>query len=306
MNIMKSKILFLSLIATLAVTAARAQVTRATALDAEADTSVIAALSRLAPANAQDTLAQNLRVSVNGKTFNLDLYKKGRNLVSAAGFGGDAAVQINKIIALTPNERKVLDLFELLRQQASYLEHISYAENIDPNQQRIGYSWGSKDFEVRAKPPGDGDLCTYKIHGLDCSGFIYQLFKLNGIVMPKAQCCAETERQPAFLKKYLKQFYFGNIPFQVKDMGHLRYAEMQTGDILYFIGLKGVYHIAIILANDQGQPSLYQCIGNPNRSAANMDWCTKNLSPDYGVVAKKLDTTINARHYSCVRILAAQ
>jgi len=155
----------------------------------------------------------------------------------------------------------------------------------------------------RQKPPGIGDYCEYQIHGLDCSGFIYQLFFRNNIKLQADRCNAETERKPSFLKPYLAT-YFGNQDFDVVDLGKLKYKDMQSGDIIYFTGDDGVaYHIAIILVNENGTISLFQSIGNPYRKKNNINWCDINIDSNHGVVAKILDDSIEKRRYGCVRII---
>lgn len=277
--------------------------TPATALDAEADTAVIGQLSRLSPATAQDTSADNLQVTVKNKKFNLALYNAFYNKKKIANFQPEP--NIARVMDLPDNEKKVLTLFERFRKNASFLFNVNYKETKDPAQGRIAYSWGSKQYQLRHKPPGEGDNCTYEVHGLDCSGFIYQVFKMSGVELPVEQCRADQERMPGFLHTALEKQYFKGSPFDVMDMGKLKISEMHSGDLMYFIGSKGVYHIAIVLTNEQGEATLYQCLGSPNRETTNTNICVSNMNGKHGILAGKLVPEIEKRNYRIVRILAA-
>src|SRR5690606_4897471 len=50
-----------------------------------------------------------------------------------------------------------------------------------PAQNGLAYSWGGKDHLKRQVPPGEGTVCQEAVYGLDCSGFIYQLFAQAGV-----------------------------------------------------------------------------------------------------------------------------
>lgn len=301
---MKATIVLFSFVGIFITTAAIGQQQKPVHQDPFPDVAVINALENLPSANAADTSLGRLSVLANGTAIHLSSFKTGRHLVSSHGFAGKKAQEIAKVISLTPSQKRVLDFVQLMQAKANYLQHLNFSDNLTPSQTRIAYSWGSKEYEGRAKPPGDGDHCTYKVHGLDCSGFIYQLLAQNGISIPGDDAYADEERKPEFLKKYLKKYFFKDLPFDVVDKKKLHVKDMQLGDIVYFMHDNGVaYHIAIVLVNDQGVVSLYQCLGSPNRSKTNQGVCMTNLNSDHGVVAKVLNSSIESRNYACIRVV---
>lgn len=268
------------------------------------DEKIIAALEKLPMANEKDTIVTKLLVSSIDSTVHLSSFKKGRTLVTAQGFGGKEFVEIQTVIGFTPSQKKVLDWIEGMRQKANFLCKVEFDDIILPNQKRIAYSWGSKEYVSRAVPPGEGDNCTYKIYGLDCSGFIYQLLKLNGIHIPVKKAYAEQERKPDFLKQYLKEGFFGDIAFDVVDKGKLEFKDMQSGDIIYFKNSAGrATHIAIIFVTDDGTISLYQSLGSPNRSKTKFSNCDRNLDMNHGVYTRTLNASIRSQNYGCVRVV---
>ena len=300
---MKIKFASTVLLAGFINTVANAQ-TKTNLVDAFPDIELIRALEKLPDPSATDTAASLLTINLRGENINLELYELAKTLQSASGFSGKEARLVQMVIESTSNERKIADLILAFSGHANYLSKNTFNFSTgSPQQNKIAYSWGSKQFEKRANPPGKGDLCKYEIHGLDCSGFIYQLFSRSGIHLPVAQCNADTERKPAFLTRYLKP-YFGTTPFIVQDLGKLKIKDMVSGDIIYFKNVAGaVVHIAIVLLNESGVITIYQSIGNPNRNPKNFSWCEKNIDNDHGVKAKILDSSIeNGRDYSCVRI----
>lgn len=274
--------------------------------DAFPDTSVINDLQKLSRATVADTTLNRLSIVANGQKVNFGLYHLVKTYKNAAGYSGQKAVQVKNIVNLSKNYKKVLDLIDKLRAQAVYLSKndFDFRDSLDPLQNKIAYSWGAKEFSQRVKPPGTGDYCDYKIHGLDCSGFIYQLFLRNNISLPVGRCNAETERQPAFLRSNLNN-YLGSHNFDVVDLGKLPFEQLQSGDIIYFTGKDGIaFHIGIVLVNEDGQIALFQSLGNPYRKQTDIDWCNMNIDQNHGVVAKILDESIKKRSYGCVRIIA--
>lgn len=300
---MKKCLLILVLLATSVTTMAQLDTV---ATDPFPDEDLLNIIENLPDPRITDTSLNNVVLNLRNEKIGIELYNEIKGLKDPAGYSPQIAKFITILKGLSESEKKLLNLKAALSLQAQYLSGIFDFKDGDPAQKKIGYSWGSKHFEEKLNPPGKGDNCIYTIHGLDCSGFIYQLFARNGINMPYQQCNAETERKPEFLTKYLKKDYFGKIAFEVKDLGKLETKSMQSGDILYFKNTKGeVVHIAIALLNERGDLFIYQSIGNPNRSKTDFSWCEKNISDKFGVISKKLvDSALGKREYACVRIVA--
>lgn len=88
--------------------------------------------------------------------------------------------------ANSPEQRKS-DIVNAMQLQASiYIDRSLWyypaAGNDGPEQFGLAYSYGQKDPTVRARPPA-GD-CTERLHGLDCSGFVFRSAAAAGIAIP--------------------------------------------------------------------------------------------------------------------------
>jgi hypothetical protein len=255
---------------------------------------------------ATDTATTKTVMAIGLKRYTVSIFK--RSTKYAKRLHGIAGAQrLNELIdAKSTAAYKKLTLINGLRGTAIYLcrKDFNFALG-EPSQHKIAYSWGSKDHSVRRNPPGYGNTCTYPIHGLDCSGFVYQLFYRNGVMMPAGQCNADTERKQDFLRKHLAP-YFGDLPFDVRDMGALAIKDIQSGDLIYFKSATGnVYHIGVLFVNDAGEVTFYQSIGQPNRGTDHASICQTNMDDNHGPTVKKIDKKfLDKNEYSCVRIIA--
>lgn len=127
-------------------------------------------------------------------------------------------------------------------------------------QHGLAYSYGSKNHEV-LKAPTAG-LCTDPVFGLDCSGFIYQIFQHAGLTaMPAGN--AETQRDTNTLKNVFSAAFGGANKFRVVDHGQISVDEFQAGDIIYWLRKNGTArHIGIVLLGDDGKLAVYQSNGS--------------------------------------------
>jgi hypothetical protein len=267
------------------------------------DSATVAALESLETAQLLDSTENNVVYDFKGMKLKYSTYEM-KDAKGAWAYGSNKA-QLDALIKASPSEKMVLNLINLLRISASYVCSYKFSDGGDPNQTRIAYSWGSKEFMDRANPPGEGDNCTYKIRGLDCSGFIYQIFKMSGINFQKSDSYADMERSPAFLKRELKS-YFGDVPFDVVDKGKLEFSAIQSGDIIYIKNSNGkAVHILIALVNNNGVINLYQSLGSPNRSTTNSNKCVSNLDANHGTIVKLLTKEAVAKlgNYGVVRTI---
>lgn len=175
-----------------------------------------------------------------------------------------------------------------------------------PIRRGIKYAWGSKDFTVKYNPL-KGTLhtlkpssCDQNITGLDCSGFVYQLFITNKINVRAAN--ADEFRTEAFLTKYLKP-YFNNSPrFSIKEYVDPEISSIQPGDIVYlYSGLPGTksflaYHIGIAVPD--GHDIQFFC------SSGDRNSCDYNVSDQGGVKSVRItDYLIKHHHFGVTRLL---
>jgi hypothetical protein len=272
-------------------------------------TDFINQLEMLPSSIENDTIPSKVILTAAGRKYDVATYKMSRLFEGPVRGIGDVR-KLNELIAIKQTSQyKILSLINSLRDTAIFLCRKDWDFGAEqPFQHKIAYSWGAKEYKVKSRPPGSGDNCSYKINGLDCSGFIYQLFRANGIALPKEECNAETERKPYFLKKYLAK-YFGTSKFDVKDLGTLSVDEMQSGDIIYFKDTSGIaYHIAILFVNDTGAISLYQSLGQPNRDPDSERICKLNIDEGHGPIVKIVSKAFLDRYkhnYGCIRIIGA-
>ncbi len=155
-----------------------------------------------------------------------------------------------------------------------------------PAQNGIGYSWDGKDYNVREAPPGAGTICKEQIHGLDCSGFIYQLFLSAGVTIPVGT--ADTQRQPKVLEDAIKKSIPSLKKVKVEDLGQLSIDKIENGDIIYWSDGNSVFHIGMVLKKNTGDLAVFMSAGT---KGVNQTECDNNLSPSHGPIAVQLTNT---------------
>lgn len=207
------------------------------------------------------------------------------------------------IKTISANQQKWDALMVKLLDTAIYLttkENFSYQDSTDiPKQTGLAYLWGGKKYKEKTSPTlyqkkgetQERQHCPYKIHGLDCSGFIYTLFTNAGINMRKGK--AEDQRKVDYLKSILIP-YFGDNNVEVQDMGRLTDAQVLNGDIAYRINDGIATHIGIILKDRDGKLHFAESYGRPTT-------CDDNLKQ--GPTMSKIEK-INTTNYKIVRIIA--
>ncbi len=251
-----------------------------------------------------DTSVSRMTLTKKNITFNLSEYHLLRDLPKLPTTfvaSEKKIIKMKRIIPFSDSEKKYFDLISKLASNANFLSNkanfIYPSEGHNkPSQKGIAYSWGSKDFKIRQNPPGNGDSCIYQIHGLDCSGFLYQIFKIAGIIIPKGR--ATDQRKVQVLKKALLPYFGDSSTYKVHDMQGLPLTHITSGDILYFSNESNeVTHIGICLLDENNNLNFFEASGLPNN-------CADNLSQQKGVrrllLEKKM--SIDRRNYGVVRI----
>ncbi len=181
--------------------------------------------------------------------------------------------------------------------------HFDYPEGPvlgQPAQYGLAYSFGSKQYKER-KRPTEGD-CIDEVYGLDCSGFIYQLFYQSG-VKRGLWTTAESQRRPDTLTKYLQMWFPELTNLKVEDKGKIASSEVETGDIIYWLKSNGrARHIGIVLNKSSGEKFVAQSNGT-RYSSSN---CAANYGPTRGPRNWPLDAAIVPNglgsNYGLVRI----
>ena len=166
----------------------------------------------------------------------------------------------------------------------------SSAGALEPAQQRILYVYGGKEYSIRTVYLQD--RCNLRLYGLDCSGFIRQLFVGSGLKdFPIRN--ANTIRQVSFLKIELPGY-------KVTDLKNIPMEDFRSGDLIYFketADSKLSNHVGLIVKDQKGNISMYHCSGWKNA-------CEHNISARGGVRSVHLTPLLNQHWYGIIRISA--
>lgn len=273
-------------------------------LDSVPDTALISLLDQLARPKPEDTDIKKLALVFKGVTVDAVTYNSLKALTGKEVGFAPLSKKYAAILPLTTNQKTWADLIIGLAREANILAKTDYKYSMggphEPQQNKIAYLWGSKTFEDRkTSPDPKNDQCPDKIHGLDCSGFIYQIFLRNGVDFPLDESSAENERQPAFLKRYLKA-YFGTESVVITNLGRIPIDSIQAGDIVYFkkhAEDDDANHIGIVLKNVSGNSTFFHSSGYNNG-------CPYNMSKDGGVVGRHVSHILTKAFYYVIRITA--
>lgn len=147
-----------------------------------------------------------------------------------------------------------------------------------PGQNGFAYSWGSKNHEIRQTPPGGGTVCSEQIYGLDCSGFIHQLFTKAGVSLVSGP--ADKQRKAKTLQDAIKSSIQALNKVKVEELGSIPTSKFQTGDIISWKDSNGkAFHIGMVLQDTGGNLAVFQSNGSTGTDEAD---CAKNRGTTRG------------------------
>jgi cell wall-associated NlpC family hydrolase len=165
-----------------------------------------------------------------------------------------------------------------------------------PAQNGLAYSFGQRDYKARKVPPYGA--CMEEVYGLDCSGFIHQLFKQSGVT-EGLDGTAEQIRQPSRLTRYIKKALPGLDKLKVEDLGKKPLSSFLTGDIIYWLKPDGTArHIGMVVTGNANELLITQsngsgesdCEGNFGQGRGPRNWNLRDainprgLGTNYGIV----------------------
>ncbi len=170
--------------------------------------------------------------------------------------------------------------------------------DLKPAQHGLAYSYGQRDYEFRKVPPYGA--CIEEVYGLDCSGFMYQLFKQAGVTEGLTGT-AEEIRQPSRLMKYIKKAFPHLTKLKVEDRGQIPLSEFSSGDIIYWLNPDGkARHIGMIVKDTLNELIITQSNGSRSNN------CEANFGETRGPCNWKLKEAIDSEglgiNYGIVRI----
>lgn len=152
-----------------------------------------------------------------------------------------------------------------------------------PAQKGLAYGAGLKNPNKREKPTAGECNRDLELYGLDCSGFIWQLFLSAGInSFPYGP--AEKQRMPSTIKESIVAAYpDAKKTILVEDLeDKIGVDYLVTGDIIYWKNSEGrAYHIGMILNDKNGKKSVAQSNGSwvdCNKSGCGR--CERNYKPE--------------------------
>lgn len=179
-------------------------------------------------------------------------------------FANDTLSSLTEVF--TDNSKRLANLYDTLRQSCLFMiDGKNFSKklqaNTDPKQTKLGYNWGSKQYDENAIPcnyPGGSNklnICQKKFYGLDCSGFVYQAFKLSGLNFgdkPEDFANAAYFSDRSHYKKVLDKYFECNGGcYSVERISYTETKDLRNGDIIIFQHKtsKKFFHIAFCFEN---------------------------------------------------------
>lgn len=206
-----------------------------------------------------------------------------------------------------------------------------------PKQPRgLGYSWGQKNWRVREIPPGtgangvrDGVCLDHAVYGLDCSGFIYSVFRMagfGGITQTNVAGMYSLDYWKKVMKSSPRQLDDVQVNFVRNAAGQTEFpvsqakALVRPGDLIFWKSTRW-NHIGMVLRTLKGDFGVYQAngLGNslpagcyvtpPIRTCPNYTKCdceTNFACPGRGVRIQSLDWIAAYNSRATVSIIRLQ
>jgi hypothetical protein len=181
----------------------------------------------------------------------------------------------------TPQEQLSQLFVNFFSTAADLVDHSKHqypkgADKNEPEQDGLGYNYGSRDYANRKKMYAAA--CQLKVYALDCSGLLFQVFNQSGC--NNMNITAVEQGKLSNLNAAISGVVTG---VEAKDKGKLNSADIITGDIVYWDKLAGASasHIGIVLKAGDG---LYVFQSNGSQTD-----CEGNLSPKRGPRTLQLD-----------------
>jgi cell wall-associated NlpC family hydrolase len=204
--------------------------------------------------------------------FNVDIFDDGGSILKSSSSSTSSISAVDAKNALIKELSK--NAYNLtLRKNFQYKD-----EGKDkPSQNGLAFVYGSRDIEERSRYRYSiKNLwylpCSDRLYGLDCAGYIYQVFNLSKVPLPVGR--ADDYRQENTLEVAFKQNkYLQKI--KVENLGKLGLEKVESGDIVYWKDSSGnAFHIGMFIYA-KGGIHLANSAGGP-------DLCDRNQSVDGG------------------------
>lgn len=206
-------------------------------------------------------------------------------------------------------------LITILMIHAWELTNDTEYNDAEPKQVGLGYILGGKFLTERVNPSSidfgrekPRSICSQPIYGIDCSGYIYQIFKKSGIELTTGP--AEKQRNPAYLESRINEAFTELSMLKVRDKKDIGKDSILPGDIIYWLDPRQkAFHIGIVLKDYKDPTGNTLAIWQSNGGkGTNQTDCVKNYGPNRGPNAKPLTdywlSEAFSKSYGIVRIEA--
>jgi hypothetical protein len=144
-----------------------------------------------------------------------------------------------------------------------------------PEQTKIAYGLGAKDYRVRAKPSESS--CSDELYALDCSGFLHHVLGAAGIKIVQGAAANQTADHIQAAIRQIPNYE----KIEVKDEGKVAYDKLESGDIIYYSKGGIRKHIGIVLKTYPGKLMIYQSNGTGAKSTYNSDGSVKSKGCEF-------------------------
>lgn len=180
------------------------------------------------------------------------------------------SMRVTEIMAVSGPQEKKNTLISLMIKEGQKMANKTQSfEDVIPVQKGIAYSYGSKDYSIAQSPTAGSCNLDKKFHGIDCSGFIYQMAKAAGINVGILN--AQGLANPTVWQKAIQAQGKEYEKIRVEDISediNGQDSKLETGDILYFYNESGVgiHHIAMVLKDATTGIYFLNSYGNPDKN----------------------------------------
>lgn len=182
-------------------------------------------------------------------------------------------LRINDLMAISgPQEKKNILIDLMLKKGREMTDKTILFTDVTPKQKGIAYSLGAKDYTILQSPTQGSCNRNQKFHGIDCSGYIYQMASAAGLDLGnKLNLNAQALSNPDLWQNAIqargdeyKKIRVENVSNEVAGQD----SKLETGDIIYFYNENktAITHIAMVSKDANSGIYFLNSYGNPDKN----------------------------------------
>lgn len=252
----------------------------------------------------QSFLDKQKQVTLPLKTFILPNGKNAQDFYNSTT--SQKGARVAAVMAVSGPQEKKNYMIDLMIKKG--LELADKSKNVftdgKETQTGIAYSYGSKDYRVLQSPTAGSCNRDKAFHGIDCSGFVYEMALAGGVNLGnRSNLSAAAETDPATWQNAIQANGDEYKKIRVEDVSNEinnQDSKLETGDIIYFYDAKGAaaHHIGIVLKDAAGQIYFLNSYGNPDAN------CDTHFSKGPSLLSiQKQSWFANGYNYGVLRII---